>query len=166
MQPPPPLILPDSLHPTHAALLREHHFESAGTLGYVVRGDTYDGLRTLYAITNPQWTEIVYIGDSEQGRNLRGRLKAHLNTRDKAGHIERNSLVFVHVMVTEYMVLDRFEQEMKALPLLNRTKARKHAAWGLADVEPGERMNQSDPFPPPPLELCDGASDDPEREGG
>lgn len=123
----PSLTIPPTLHPLHASLLREHHFETAGVLGEVIRGDAYSGMRIIYAITNPAQTEIVYIGDTEVGRDVRGRLKAHANDRSKMGHVERDSLVFVHVMVTEYMVLDRFQQEMKTLPLLNSRKVMKHA---------------------------------------
>jgi hypothetical protein len=123
---PPTLTIPASLHPIHASLLREHHFETAGALHEVLRGDAYQGMRVIYAITNPARTEIVYIGDTEVGRDVRGRLKAHVNDRSKMGHVERDSLVFVHVMVTEYMVLDRFQQEMKTLPLLNNRKVMKH----------------------------------------
>lgn len=122
----PPLTIPDTLYPTHAAILREHHFETAGDLGRVIRSDEYDGVRILYAITNPERTALVYIGESEEGRDLRGRLKSHMDSRAKAGHVEKTSLVFVHVMVTEYLVLDRFEQETGALPLLNRRKVAKH----------------------------------------
>lgn len=122
----PTLTIPATLHPLHASLLREHHFETAGVLSEVVRGDAYSGMRIIYAITNPAQTEIVYIGDTEVGRDVRGRLKAHANDRSKMGHVERDSLVFVHVMVTEYMVLDRFQQEMKTLPLLNNRKVMKH----------------------------------------
>jgi hypothetical protein len=120
------LEIPDTLDPIHAALLREHHFFTAGELGFVLRGDAYDGIRSLYAITNPARTSLVYVGDTEVGRDLRARLKAHLNARSKAGHVERESLVFVHVMVTEYRVLCRFEEEVGQLPVLNKRKTAKH----------------------------------------
>jgi hypothetical protein len=127
----PTLTIPDTLDPAHAAILREHHFETAGNLGFVLRGDAYDGIRTLYAVTDPAGGALVYIGDTEVGRDLRGRLKAHLNARDKAGQVEKESLVFVHVMVTEYMVLDRFQEETGGLPLLNKRKVAKHTKRGV-----------------------------------
>lgn len=122
----PTLTIPDSLNEVHAALLRELHFETAGDLGRVVRSDAYDGLRAIYAITDPARTEVVYVGESEEGRNLRARLRAHLEARSKAGHVEHDSLAFVHVMVTEFMVLCRFEDELGQLPRLNRRKTPKH----------------------------------------
>ncbi len=122
----PTLTIPETLHVDHAALLREHHFETAGALGDVIRNDEYDGVRIIYIITNPEQTEIVYVGDTEEGRNVRGRLKDHLGTRSKAGKVEKTSLVFVHVMVTEYMVLDRFEEVFGRLPVLNKRKVPKH----------------------------------------
>ena len=122
----PTLDIPATLHPDHAALLREHHFETAGVMGTLLRDDTYDGIRAIYAVTNPQRTALVYIGESEEGRDIRGRLKSHMNARDKAGHVEKDSLVFVHVMITEYMVLDRFEEVIGRLPLLNQRKVPKH----------------------------------------
>lgn len=122
----PALTIPETLHADHAALLREHHFETAGALGDVIRTDEYDGIRIIYIITNPEQTEIVYVGDTEEGRNVRGRLKDHLDTRSKAGKVEKTSLVFVHVMVTEYMVLDRFEEVFGRLPVLNKRKVPKH----------------------------------------
>ncbi len=122
----PTLTIPETLHADHAALLREHHFETAGALGDVIRNDEYDGIRIIYIITNPEQTEIVYVGDTEEGRNVRGRLKDHLDTRSKAGKVEKTSLVFVHVMVTEYMVLDRFEEVFGRLPVLNKRKVPKH----------------------------------------
>ena len=126
VMPPPSLTIPETLHPKHAALLRECHFETAGPLADVIRTDEYDGIRIIYAITNPQQTDIVYVGDTEEGRDVRGRLKDHLDTRSKAGHVEKTSLVFVHVMVTEYMFLDRFEEEVGTLPELNKRKVAKH----------------------------------------
>ena len=122
----PTLTIPETLHADHAALLREHHFETAGAIGDVIRTDEYDGIRIIYIITNPEQTEIVYVGDTEEGRNVRGRLKDHLDTRSKAGKVEKTSLVFVHVMVTEYMVLDRFEEVFGRLPVLNKRKVPKH----------------------------------------
>jgi hypothetical protein len=83
-------------------------------------------VRTLYAITNPEQTEVVYVGDAEVGRDLRARLKAHLDSRGKAGHVEPDSLVFVHVMVTEYMVLSRFQEDTGSMPVLNKRKVPKY----------------------------------------
>ena len=126
MRVPRALTLPPTLHPQHAALLREHRFETAGLAKAVLRTDEYDGVRTLYAITNPEQTEVVYVGDAEVGRDLRARLKAHLDSRGKAGHVEPDSLVFVHVMVTEYMVLSRFQEDTGSMPVLNKRKVPKH----------------------------------------
>ena len=122
----PTLTIPATLHPDHAAMLREHHFETAGVMRDLLRSDEYDGIRAIYAVTNPEQTALVYIGESEEGRDIRGRLKSHMNARNKAGHVEKESLVFVHVMVTEYMVLDRFEEVVGALPVLNKRKVAKH----------------------------------------
>lgn len=127
MRKPVELTIPATLDATHAALLREHHFETAGRIEFVMRGFAYDGMRVLYAITNPSETAVVYVGDSEVGRDLKKRLKDHLDSRRMAGHVEMESLVFVHVMVTEYMVLDRFEEEAGSMPLLNRSKTPKNA---------------------------------------
>jgi hypothetical protein len=122
----PTLTIPATLHPDHAAMLREHHFETAGVMRDLLRSDEYDGIRAIYAVTNPQQTALVYIGESEEGRDIRGRLKSHMNARNKVGHVEKESLVFVHVMVTEYMVLDRFEEVVGTLPVLNKRKVAKH----------------------------------------
>ena len=122
----PTLTIPATLHADHAAMLREHHFETAGVMRDLLRSDEYDGIRAIYAVTNPEQTALVYIGESEEGRDIRGRLKSHMNARNKAGHVEKQSLVFVHVMVTEYMVLDRFEEVVGTLPVLNKRKVAKH----------------------------------------
>ncbi len=122
----PTLTIPATLHADHAAMLREHHFETAGVMRDLLRSDEYDGIRAIYAVTNPEQTALVYIGESEEGRDIRGRLKSHMNARNKAGHVEKDSLVFVHVMVTEYMVLDRFEEVVGTLPVLNKRKVAKH----------------------------------------
>ena len=122
----PTLTIPATLHADHAAMLREHHFETAGVMRDLLRSDEYDGIRAIYAVTNPEQTALVYIGESEEGRDIRGRLKSHMNARNKAGHVEKESLVFVHVMVTEYMVLDRFEEVVGTLPVLNKRKVAKH----------------------------------------
>jgi hypothetical protein len=127
MRKPVELTIPDTLDPVHAALLREHHFETAGRVEFVMRGFAYDGMRVLYAIANPSATALVYVGDSEVARDLKKRLKDHLDSRRMAGLVEPDSLLFVHVMVTEYMVLDRFEEETGRLPTLNRSKAPKNA---------------------------------------
>lgn len=128
MRVPRALTLPSTLHPKHAALLREHRFETAGLAKAVMRSDEYDGVRTIYAITNPEQTEVVYVGDAEVGRDLRARLKAHLDSREKAGRVEPDSLVFVHVMVTEYMVLSRFQEDTGSMPVLNKRKVPKHTS--------------------------------------
>lgn len=122
----PTLTIPDTLDPVHAAILREHHFVTAGIVSFVLRGDAWDGIRVLYAITNPTQTALVYVGDAEVSRSLRSRLKSHMNARDKMGHVERDSLVFVHVMVTEFMVLRRFEEDTGKLPVLNKRNTPKH----------------------------------------
>jgi len=131
MDTPPPddddgLTLPPTLDPLHADLLREHLFEDAGPLAYALRQDEFDGLRVVYALTNPAQTELVYIGDAEQGRNLRSRLRAHLKDRDKIGHVELDSRVYVHVMITEFMVLNNFHADTGRLPVCNKRKSQKH----------------------------------------
>lgn len=120
------LTLPPTLDPIHADLLREHLFEDAGLLAYALRQDEFDGLRVVYAITNPAQTELVYIGDAEQGRNLRSRLRAHLKDREKIGHVEADSRVYVHVMITEFMVLNNFHADTGRLPVCNKRKSQKH----------------------------------------
>lgn len=120
------LTIPPTLHPVHADLLREHLFEDAGTLSDALTHDDFDGLRVVYAITNPAHTEIVYVGDAEQSRNLRSRLRAHLKDRDKIGHVERESLVFVHVMITELLVLNCFHADVGRLPVCNKRKVGKY----------------------------------------
>ena len=115
-----------ALKRAHQKLLDEFHFEHWGALEEVLRDDEYDDNRVIYAITNPQKTEIVYVGDTEQGRDVRGRLKAHIKDRDKVGHVENESDVYVHLMITEYAVLDAFEQDTGALPALNKRKSQKH----------------------------------------
>jgi len=120
------LTLPPTLHHKHCALLLEHRFETAGLAKAVIRTDEYDGVRAIYAITDPEQTEVVYVGDAEVGRDLRARLKSHLDSREKAGRVEPESLVFVHVMVTEYMVLSRFQEDTGTMPVLNKRKVPKH----------------------------------------
>ncbi len=120
------LTIPETLHPAHADILREHLFEDAGLLGDALLTDEFDGARVVYAITNPGQTEIVYIGDSEQGQNLRDRLRSHVRDRQKMGHVEKESRVYVHVMITEYMVLDCFQQDIGRLPVCNKRKVAKH----------------------------------------
>ena len=115
-----------ALKALHKKVLAETHFEHVGELKKVLASDEFDGARVLYAITNPQKTEIVYIGETEQGRDVRGRLKSHMKDRDKVGLVEENSDVYIHMMVTEYFVLDTFEQLNGSLPILNKKKTQKH----------------------------------------
>ncbi len=117
------LVLPDTLDARHADLLREHGFEAAGTLAQALSTDTYDLARVIYAIVNPEATAIVYIGGTEGGRDVRVRLRTHLRDRAKIGHVEKESLLFVHVMLTEYVVLHHFESDTGRLPVCNKRKA-------------------------------------------
>jgi hypothetical protein len=110
----------------HKKLLTEMHFEHVGELKDVLKSDEFDGARVIYAITNPEKTEIVYIGDTEQGRDVRGRLKSHIKDREKVGMVEDNSDVYIHFMITEYLVLTTFEELVGALPALNKRKSQKH----------------------------------------
>ena len=110
----------------HQKLLDEFHFEDCGPLADFLKRDEFDGSRVIYAITDPAKAEVVYVGDTEQGRDVRGRLKAHLKDREKVGKVENESHVFIHVMVTEFMVLDAFENDAGALPALNKRKSQKH----------------------------------------
>ena len=118
--------IPSTINETHRKLLEELDFEAVGHLSDVISTDKWDGWRLIYAITNPEKTEVVYVGDTEQGRDVRQRLKAHIKDREKAGHVENDSLVLIHVMVTEYWVLTRFEEESGKIPKLNKRKAAKH----------------------------------------
>jgi hypothetical protein len=111
----------------HEKLLKKHRFESVGTVGEAVTSDEFDELRVIYAITDPKGKEIVYVGDTEQGRNLRGRLNAHLKDRDKIDLVEKESSLYVHVMVTEYLVLGTFEEMTGGLPVCNKRKVQKFA---------------------------------------
>jgi hypothetical protein len=120
------LTIAPTLDPLHADILREHLFEDAGLLSYALTNDEFDGLRVVYAITDPAQTEIVYVGDAEQSRNLRSRLRAHLKDREKTGHVEANSFVYVHVMITEFLVLNCFHADVGRLPKCNKRKVGKH----------------------------------------
>jgi hypothetical protein len=110
----------------HARILKDHHFEHAGALAEALKSDLFDDCRVIYAITNPDKTEIVYVGDTEQGRDVRGRLKAHLKDREKLGLVENDSDVYTHMMVTEYAVLTGFEDLTGSLPVLDKRKSAKH----------------------------------------
>lgn len=101
-------------------------FERAGELGGVLKSDEFDGTRVIYAITNPAKTEIVYVGDTEVGRDVRGRLKSHLKDRDKVGLVEEDSDVYIHIMITEFAVLNAFEDSVGSLPVLNKRKSQKN----------------------------------------
>jgi GIY-YIG catalytic domain len=111
----------------HQKILKEFQFEAVGELREALKNDEFDDNRVIYAITNPEGTAVVYVGDTEQGRDVRGRLKAHLRDREKAGQIEEDSFVYIHVMVTEFAVLSAFEYETGALPALNKRKIAKFA---------------------------------------
>jgi hypothetical protein len=110
----------------HAKILKEFLFEAVGELREALKSDEFDNNRVIYAITNPEGTAVVYVGDTEQGRDVRGRLKAHLRDREKAGQVEESSIVYIHMMVTEYAVLTAFEEDAGALPALNKRKVAKH----------------------------------------
>lgn len=114
-----------SLNKKHLRVLTENHFEAHGTIGSALKSDEYDGCRVLYAISDPTGEQVIYVGDTEVGRDLRGRLKAHMNARDKAGHVELESQVWIHFMVTEFKVLSDFEDVAGALPKLNKRKVQK-----------------------------------------
>jgi hypothetical protein len=111
----------------HEKILKEHQFEHAGSLDQVLGTDEWDGLRVIYAITDPKKREVVYVGDTEQGRDLRGRLNAHMKDREKVDLVEKNSSVYVHVMVTEFLVLTAFEEATGSLPSCNKRKVAKFA---------------------------------------
>ena len=115
-----------TLKKSHENILTHLHFEHAGELADALKSDEYDDMRVIYAITNPEQTEIVYIGDTEQGRDVRARLKAHIKDREKVGLVENESDVYIHIMVTEFLVLSEFEAENGELPVLNKRKSRKH----------------------------------------
>lgn len=109
----------------HQKILDDNHFEPHGTVASALKSDEFDGCRVLYAISDPAGEDIVYVGDTEVGRDVRGRLKAHMNARDKAGYVEPTSKVWIHFMVTEYKVLCDFEEETGNLPKLNKRKVAK-----------------------------------------
>lgn len=111
----------------HEKILKTHRFEHAGTLGEALERDEFDDLRVIYAITDPGKREIIYIGETEQGRNMRGRLNAHLKDREKINLVENDSDLYVHVMVTEFRVLSDFEEITGGLPACNKRKAMKFA---------------------------------------
>jgi hypothetical protein len=115
-----------ALKKPHKKVIDQMHFEHVGEMRDALKSDEFDGFRVIYAISNPGKTEIVYVGDTEQGRDVRGRLKAHMKDREKVGLVEENSDVFIHVMITEYSVLTEFENESGALPVLNKRKSAKH----------------------------------------
>ena len=115
-----------ALKKPHKQVVDGMHFELVGELGKALKSDEFDGSRVIYAITNPEKTEIVYIGDTEQGRDVRGRLKSHMKDREKVGLVEENSDVYIHVMITEFFVLSTFEELVGGLPALNKRKVQKH----------------------------------------
>jgi hypothetical protein len=49
-----------------------------------------------------------------------------MKDRDKVGFVEKDSDVWIHLMVTEYSVIDHFEELNGALPVLNKKKVQKH----------------------------------------
>jgi hypothetical protein len=110
----------------HQKVLDEMHFDYISEVGDFLKNDEFDDARVIYAITNPEKTEIVYVGDTEQGRDVRGRLKAHMKDRDKVGLVELDSDVYIHFMITEFLVLSTFETEAGSLPALNKRKVQKH----------------------------------------
>ncbi len=117
-----------ALNRSHKSILDEYVFEKAGPLKKVLGSDEYDGIRVIYAITDPEHTKVVYIGDTEQGRDVRARLRSHLKDREKVGLVEETSIVYIHIMVTEYLILDEFEEKTGTLPVLNKRKSAKHAS--------------------------------------
>ncbi len=111
----------------HKKLLDDFGFELAGTMEQALTTYEWDDARVIYAITDPKKHQIVYVGDTEQGRNLRGRLNAHLKDREKINLVEKDSHVYVHLMVTEFLILDEFEQVTGRLPACNKRKVAKFA---------------------------------------
>lgn len=109
----------------HKKILTQNHFEDAGTIEALLKRDEFDGSRVLYAIIDPTGERIVYIGDTETGRDVRSRLKAHLNDRSKIGLVEKDSGVWIHFMITEFKVLCDFEDATGAIPELNKRKIQK-----------------------------------------
>ena len=115
-----------ALKKVHREILKLNDFVSNGTLKESLLSDEWDGSRVLYAISDPKVTRVVYVGDSERGRNLRSRLKAHMKDRTKKGLVELKSRVWVHFMVTECSVLWDFKENTGMLPELNRHISAKH----------------------------------------
>lgn len=102
------------LRKEHKNVLDRLQFGLWGDVEEVLRSDEFDDWRVIYAITNPEKTEVVYVGDTEQGRDVRGRLKAHMRDREKVSLVEIDSDVYIHLMVTEFFVLS-FEEEAGAM---------------------------------------------------
>ena len=114
-----------AMNSSHRRILSKYNFMRWGRLGFALESNACDGIRVLYAITDPKATRVVYVGDTEIGRNVRARLKAHLADTKKSGLVEINSWVWIHQMVTEYLVLDDFEESTGGLPELNVRKTQK-----------------------------------------
>ena len=47
----------------HQKIIDQMHFEPGGEIQQALKSDEFDDCRVIYAITNPEKTEIVYIGD-------------------------------------------------------------------------------------------------------
>jgi hypothetical protein len=113
------------LDPAHLKVMKKLRFDREGTVREALKRDQLDGVRVIYAITDPGETKVVYVGETEAGKNLRGRLRAHLNDRSKINLVEPDSILFVHIQVTEFIVLSAFEEWTGGLPSLNKKKVNK-----------------------------------------
>ena len=115
-----------TLRREHERVLRENNFEYFGSVENAIESGELDGTRLIYAITNPERTEIVYVGDTEEGKNVRARLRALL--RDKRTNmVESDSGLYFHAIVTEFSVVRAFEELAGEMPALNRRKFEKFA---------------------------------------
>jgi hypothetical protein len=106
--------------------LKRLGFVAVGALGDVIRDDRLDGLRIVYAITDPRGRDVVLFGETERGRDVRARLKKHLSERTAAGLIEPRSRVYVHMLVTEAYALGAYREATGHLPALKKQVRRYH----------------------------------------
>ena len=50
-----------------------------------------------------------------------------MKDHEKVGLVEEDSDVYIHFMITEFLVLTTFEELVGTLPALNKRKSQKHA---------------------------------------
>lgn len=120
--------IPSSMvNKAHADLLKKLRFVKEGTIEVVLKNVEFDGFSVIYALTDPGHERVVYIGETVDGGDLRGRLKAHLRDRAKAGLVEPTSYVYVHACVTEELAIYAFQEKAGGPPELNKKRGRRVA---------------------------------------